>query len=161
MDARCAEPSEGEGDPAVPSIRASALLVDDTPANLTALAAILEPLDVRMVRAHSGFEALRCVLQEDFAVILMDVAMPYMDGLETAARIRARRRNRSTPIIFIPAARADAAQIARGYEQGGVDYLLKPYEPAILRSKVRVFVELHVQRQQIALQSALLRQRER
>src|SRR5262249_20833940 len=139
----------------------SVLLVDDHPANLTALEGVLEPLALRLVRASSGFEALRRVLEEDFAVILMDVAMPEMDGLETASRIRARRRNQSTPISFVTASHADAAHIAQGYEKGGVDYILKPYEPAILRSKVRVFVELYVQRERLAAQAALLRQRDR
>ncbi|MFT3770680.1 MAG: response regulator [Minicystis sp.] len=144
-----------------PPCVASVLLVDDNPANLIALEAILGPLDVRLVKARSGTEALRCVLDEDFAVILMDVRMPGLDGLETGALIKQRRRNRETPIIFLSAFNRDAGYIARGYRQGAVDYLIKPYEPEILRSKVSVFVDLYVKSEHIKRQEALLRQQER
>ncbi|APR78730.1 Chemotaxis protein methyltransferase CheR [Minicystis rosea] len=140
---------------------ASVLLVDDNPANLIALEAILGSLPVRLVKAHSGTEALRCVLDQDFAVILMDVRMPDLDGFETGALIKQRRRNRDTPIIFLSAFNRDVGYIARGYRQGAVDYLIKPYEPEILRSKVSVFVDLHVKSEQIKRQESLLRRQER
>ena len=159
------------------------LLVDDTPQNLLALEAMLGNLDLDpaaggrqrkrhpfaagggapacgedllLVRAESGAEALRRVLQDDFAVILLDVLMPGMDGLETAALIRARERSRDTPIIFITAAGRDEDLIARGYALGAVDYIVKPIQPAILRSKVAVFVELFRKTAQVREQAAAL-----
>src|SRR5918912_2856144 len=118
------------------------LLVDDMPQNLLALEAMLGDLSLDLVRAQSGAEALRQVLQDDFAVILLDVLMPGLDGLETAALIRERERSRATPIIFITAAGRDEDLIAHGYALGAVDYIVKPVHPVILRSKVAVFVEL-------------------
>src|SRR2546423_8972944 len=106
----------------------SVLLVDDHPANLLALEVALEPLDVKCVRASSGFEALRQVLRNDFAAILLDVQMPDMDGLETAAIIKRRRRSRDVPIIFITGRERERATVARGYSLGAVDYLIKPYD---------------------------------
>src|ERR671925_177823 len=100
--------------------------VVDTPQNLLALEAILGDLHLDLVRAESGAEALRQALQDDFAVILLDVLMPGIDGLETAALIRARERSRDTPIIFITAAGRDEDLIARGYALGAVDYIVKP-----------------------------------
>ncbi|HZS49502.1 MAG TPA: response regulator [Bryobacterales bacterium] len=117
------------------------LLVDDTPGNLTALEAVLESLDQELVKVHSGAEALRRILTEDFAVILLDVRMPGMDGLETAALIRQRERSRHTPIIFVTAYRDDEKAI-QGYDLGAVDYLIKPIQPEILKSKVAVFIDL-------------------
>jgi hypothetical protein len=146
---------------APPPSAASVLVVDDNPKNLVALAAILEPLSVPIVEARSGDEALARVLQQDFAVILLDVRMPGMSGIETAALIKQRRRSREIPIIFLTAFDRDASYIARGYRQGAVDYLVKPYEPEILRSKVAVFVDLYVKGERIKQQEALLRQRER
>jgi PAS domain S-box-containing protein len=122
--------------------RPSVLLVDDRPENLLALTAVLEPLDVRLVTAGSGLEALRALLGEDFAVVLLDVQMPGMDGFETAGYIRGRERSAQTPIIFLTAVSTDMAQVLRGYEAGAVDYVLKPFEPVVLRSKVAVFAEL-------------------
>jgi PAS domain S-box-containing protein len=124
----------------------SVLLVDDRPENLLALTAVLEPLDVRLVTAGSGEQALRALLDEDFAVVLLDVQMPGMDGFETAQYIRGRERSASTPIIFLTAVSTDMAQVLRGYETGAVDYVLKPFEPVVLRSKVAVFAELERQR---------------
>ncbi len=122
------------------------LLVDDRPENLLTLTAVLEPLDVRLVTAGSGEQALRALLDEDFAVVLLDVQMPGMDGFETAQYIRGRERSASTPIIFLTAISTDMAQVLRGYESGAVDYVLKPFEPVVLRSKVAVFAELERQR---------------
>src|SRR5919197_3112549 len=132
------------------------LLVDDMPQNLLALEAMLGDLGLALVRAQSGEEALRRVLQDDFAVILLDVLMPGMDGLETAALIRERARSRDTPIIFITAAGRDEDLIARGYALGAVDYIVKPVHPAILRSKVVVFVELFRKTAQVREQAAAL-----
>jgi PAS domain S-box-containing protein len=122
--------------------RPSILLVDDRPENLLALTAVLEPLDVRLVTAGSGEEALRALLGEDFAVVLLDVRMPGMDGYETAGYIRGRERSARTPIIFLTAMNSDMTQVLRGYEAGAVDYVLKPFDPVVLRSKVAVFAEL-------------------
>lgn len=146
---------------AAPLAQASILLVDDHPANLLALEAILEPLGQQLVKAHSGEEALKFLLQRDFAVILMDVQMPGMDGFQTASLIKQRERSRTIPIIFLTALSRDAAHVFKGYAHGAVDYLLKPFDPEILRSKVHVFVDLFLKEQQIQRQSALLRQKER
>jgi signal transduction histidine kinase len=137
------------------------LLVDDIPANLVALQAILEPLGQELVLARSGDEALQELLQGDFACILMDVQMPGLDGLETAALIRARERTRHIPILFITALSREAAYVTRGYEQGAVDYLLKPVDPDILRSKVKVFVELYLRGQEVKRQAMELAERRR
>ncbi|MFL5350399.1 MAG: PAS domain S-box protein [Hyalangium sp.] len=141
--------------------RASILMVDDHPSNLLALEAILEPLGQELIKATSGEEALKFLLQRDFAVILMDVQMPGLDGFQTAALIKQRERTRTIPIIFLTALSRDAAHIFKGYAHGAVDYLLKPFDPEILRSKVSVFVDLFLKEQQLQRQSALLRQRER
>jgi signal transduction histidine kinase len=132
------------------------LLVDDAPQNLLALEAMLGELHLDLVLATSGEEALRCLLKSDFAVILLDVLMPGMDGLETAELIRARERSRDTPIIFVTAAEGDRDLVTRGYALGAVDYIVKPIQPAILRSKVAVFVDLFRKRAQISEQAAQL-----
>jgi PAS domain S-box-containing protein len=119
------------------------LIVDDRAENLVALAAVLEPLPAQVVTASSGEEALRLLLEEDFAAVLLDVQMPGMDGFETAEYAKKLERTRYTPIIFLTARDADAENVFRGYETGAVDFVVKPYEPEILRSKVAVFVELH------------------
>jgi PAS domain S-box-containing protein len=126
-----------------PGRRARVLLVDDEPDNLVALEAVLEPLGQELVRATSGEEALRQLLKEEFAVILLDVRMPGLDGFETAALIKRRERTRHLPIIFVTAISKDTEQMFRGYSEGAVDYLLKPYDPVVLRSKVAVFIELY------------------
>jgi len=123
--------------------RARVLLVDDEPANLVALSAALEPLERELVTAASGEEALRLLLREEFALILLDVRMPGLNGFETAALIKQRERTRHLPIIFVTAISKDTEQVFRGYSEGAVDYLLKPYDPAVLRSKVSVFIDLH------------------
>ncbi|MEG4199100.1 response regulator [Microcoleus sp. Pol12A5] len=122
--------------------RVNVLLVDDRPENLVALEAILNSPSYHLVQASSGAEALRCLLNEDFAVILLDVQMPGMDGFETATLIRSRDRSRATPIIFITAFSSNDTHVFKGYSLGAVDYLFKPLEPEILTSKVQVFVEL-------------------
>ncbi|HEY8747142.1 MAG TPA: response regulator [Tepidisphaeraceae bacterium] len=134
------------------------LLVDDKPDKLLALEVVLSDLDVNLVRASSGREALRYLLRDEFAVILLDVNMPSMDGFETAALIRQRRSSRDTPIIFITAF-ADEMHMARGYSVGAVDYILAPVIPEILRTKVRVLVDLYRQRQQLEVQAELQRRR--
>jgi PAS domain S-box-containing protein len=134
----------------------SVLLVDDRPENLLALAAVLEPLQVRLRTAESGEDALKALLEEDFAVVLLDVQMPGMDGFETARFIRGRERSRTTPIIFLTAVSTDVAQVAKGYEAGAVDYVLKPFEPNILRSKVSVFCDLERQRRARARSDEML-----
>jgi signal transduction histidine kinase len=122
--------------------RARVLIVDDLPEKLLAHCAVLETLDADLITAHSGEEALRRVLQEDFAVILLDVNMPDIDGLETATLIRRYKRSRHTPIIFVTAY-ADEMQTSRGYELGAVDYILSPVIPEVLRTKVQAFVDLY------------------
>lgn len=117
------------------------LLVDDDPANLLALQAILEPLQQDLMLAQTGTDALRLCLEHDFAAILLDVRMPEMDGFETAEMIRARKKSLQTPILFVTAYRSDE-QLFRGYNLGAVDFLFKPIVPEILQSKVNVFVEL-------------------
>src|SRR5919197_1126230 len=127
---------------------ANILVVDDRPENRSLLTAILEPLGQNIVVAGSGDEALKQLLRQDFAVILLDVQMPGLDGYETAALIKQRERTRFVPIIFLTAYSPEQGHLLRGYEAGAVDYLFKPFDATILRSKVRVFVELHqLQRQ--------------
>src|SRR4051812_27034457 len=123
--------------------RSAILIVDDDPRNLYALEEIVADLGDETVRAASGEEALRAVLGREFAVILMDVQMPGMDGYETAQLIRGRDKSRHVPIIFVTAVNKDDAHVFRGYSAGAVDYVFKPLDPMILRSKVGVFVELY------------------
>ena len=132
----------GTGDAVHPSA-ASILLVDDHRENLLALEATLEPLGHRLVRASSGREALKHLLAEDFALVLLDVQMPGMDGFETATYIKQRGRTRELPIIFITAINKDRDHVFRGYETGAVDYIFKPFDQDVLRSKVSVFIDLH------------------
>jgi len=155
------EASRIERIPAGAAMKASILLVDDRPANLLALEAILDSLDQRLVRASSGEEALEKLDGEEFAVILMDVRMPGMDGLRTAEVISQRERAARVPIIFLTAVPIGNADVASGYARGAVDFLLKPFDPEILRSKVSVFVDLYQKEQMIKRQAGLLRQRER
>ena len=136
------------------------LAVDDQPANLLALDATLADLDLDLVQAASGSEALRAVLAKDFALILMDVNMPGMDGFEAAALIRLRRRSRHTPIIFLTASEGADNQVFKGYAHGAVDYLVKPIVGHVLRSKVGVFVDIHRKTLQVQRQAELLRRLE-
>ncbi|HEY9065763.1 MAG TPA: response regulator [Burkholderiaceae bacterium] len=128
------------------------LIVDDLPEKLMVFAAVLEELNQNLVFARSGREALREVLQREFAVILLDVNMPDIDGFETAALIREHRRSVDTPIIFITAY-IDELQAERGYSIGAVDYIMSPVVPQVLRSKVRVFVRLFALQRQIRRQA--------
>ncbi|MBR8831282.1 MAG: Adaptive-response sensory-kinase SasA [Chroococcopsis gigantea SAG 12.99] len=130
------------------------LLVDDNPKNLLTLEAILSKLDQNLVQAYSGEDALRCLLNRDFALILLDVMMPGMDGFETAALIRSRERSRDVPIIFITAYSHNEQQTFQGYCLGAVDYLVKPIDPGVLLCKVSVFVELHKKTAKIIEQAA-------
>ena len=138
------------------------LLVDDQPANLLALEEILRalPFHLDLVRAESGHEALRHLLAHEFAVILLDVLMPVMDGFETATLIRQRERSRHTPIIFLTAIGNSETHISTGYSVGAVDYLFKPVIPDILRAKVAIFVELFQKTEQVKRQAQLLREME-
>lgn len=122
--------------------RSKILLVDDRADNLMALEAILASLDQDLVTASSGEEALKRLLSDDFAVILLDVQMPGMDGFETAHRIKQRGRTRDTPIIFLTAIDREPHHAFRGYAVGAVDYIAKPFDPWLLRAKVSVFVDL-------------------
>jgi CheY-like chemotaxis protein len=139
--------------------RAKILLVDDREENLIALEAILSSLDLVPVRARSGEEALKALLSTDFALILLDVRMPGMDGFETAAHIKRRERTRNVPIIFLTVVDSAPDFAFRGYAAGAVDYLTKPFDPWVLRAKVSVFVELYNMNRRLAEQASLLRER--
>jgi CheY-like chemotaxis protein len=140
--------------------RAKALLVDDRKDNLLALEAILQGLPVTPVAVQSGEAALKQLLTDDFAVILLDAQMPNMDGFETAGHIKRRERTRHVPILFLTAADRDAALALRGYAVGAVDYLTKPFDPWVLRAKVSIFVELWTKSQQLKAQADATRERD-
>jgi CheY-like chemotaxis protein len=137
--------------------KAKILLVDDRPENLIALEAILSSLDQELVCVRSGAAALRTLLSDEYAVILLDVVMPGMDGFETAETIKRRLQTRDVPIIFLTAAGAEPDYASRGYAAGAVDYIVKPFDPAVLRAKVAVFVDLYVKNRQLREQADLLR----
>lgn len=132
---------------------ARVLMVDDRPENLLALEAILAGLGHDLIRAGSGEEALKRLLADDVALILLDVQMPGMDGFETAQHIKSRARTRDIPIVFLTAIDGEAHQAFRGYAAGAVDYLSKPFDPWVLRAKVSVFVELYERRRELASRS--------
>jgi signal transduction histidine kinase len=134
------------------------LLVDDRPENLLALEAILEPLGQILTRANSGPEALKKVLVSEFAAILLDVQMPGMNGFEVAETIKSRERSRSIPIIFLSAISKEDSYVFKGYSMGAVDYVFKPFNPDVLRSKVAVFVELSLKQREIQRQGEMLRE---
>ncbi|MFJ2758016.1 two-component system response regulator [Nocardioides sp. NPDC087217] len=136
---------------------AKILLVDDHAANLVALEAILGSLDQTLVRAGSGEDALRALLHDDFALILLDAQMPGMDGFETATRIKARERTKDVPIIFLTANDFDTHLAYRGYATGAADFLAKPFDPWLLRAKVQVFVDLWHASRKLSTQADLLR----
>jgi CheY-like chemotaxis protein len=140
--------------------RAKALLVDDRRDNLLALEAILQGLPVQAVAVESGEAALKQLLTDDFAVILLDAQMPNMDGFETASHIKRRERTRHVPILFLTAADRDAQLALRGYAVGAVDYLTKPFDPWVLRAKVSIFVELWTKTQQLKAQAEAARERD-
>jgi CheY-like chemotaxis protein len=135
------------------------LLVDDRPENIVALEAILSSLNQTLVSAQSGDAALKALLSDEFAVILLDVLMPGMDGFETAAHIKRRPRTRDVPIIFLTALNSEPDYAFRSYSAGAVDYIAKPFDPWVLRAKVQVFVDLSMKNRQLSEQAALLRSR--
>jgi CheY-like chemotaxis protein len=139
--------------------KANILLVDDRPENLVALEAILGSLNQKLVPARSGDAALKALLSDEFAVILLDVLMPGMDGFETAAHIKRRPRTRDVPIIFLTALNSEPDFAFRSYSAGAVDYIAKPFDPWVLRAKVSVFVDLYKKNRQLSEQAALLRAR--
>ncbi len=141
--------------------RVKILLVDDRPENLVALQAILEPLGQILVQANSGAEALKCILQHEFAVILLDVQMPDMNGFDVAQIIKSREKSRFIPVIFLSAISKEDAYVFKGYSMGAVDYVFKPFNPDVLRSKVAVFVDLYLKQQQLRQQSELLAESQR
>jgi signal transduction histidine kinase len=141
--------------------RVKLLLVDDRPENLLALEAILEPLGQTLISAHSGDDALKCVLQHDFAAILLDVQMPDMSGFDVAQIIKSREKSRYIPIIFLSAINKEDAYVFKGYSMGAVDYVFKPFNPDVLRSKVAVFVDLYLKQEQLREQADLLAESER
>ena len=138
--------------------RVNLLLVDDRPENLLALEAILEPLGQSLIRANSGAEALKQVLAAEFAAILLDVQMPGMNGFEVAEIIKSREKSRTIPIIFLSAISKEDAYVFKGYSMGAVDYVFKPFNPDVLRSKVAVFVDLYLKQGEIQRQGDLLRE---
>ena len=135
--------------------QAKILLVDDRAENLLALEAILSSLDQELVFARSGEAAVEAALANDFAVILLDVVMPGMDGFETAAQIKERGRAQDVPIIFLTAAGADPELAFRGYAAGAVDYISKPFDPWVLRAKISVFVDLYLKERKLRVVSDL------
>lgn len=136
--------------------RVNLLLVDDRPENLLALEAILEPLGQTLISAQSGEEALKSVLQHEFACILLDVQMPDMNGFDVAQIIKSREKSRYIPIIFLSAISKEDSYVFKGYSMGAVDYVFKPFNPDVLRSKVAVFVDLYIKQQQLMEQADLL-----
>ncbi len=136
--------------------RSNILIVDDKPNNLLVLKGLLETIDCHIMTARSGNEALNMMQSYEFALVLLDVLMPEMDGFELAKRMRGSVRTKVIPIIFITANSIDQWSVFKGYEVGAVDYLLKPIEPVILRSKVRVFLDLYQQKKLLKSQAKLL-----
>ena len=126
------------------SRQARILLVDDRAENLVALEAILAPLNQILVPVRSGEQALQAAGDQEFAVVLLDIVMPGMDGFETAAQIKSRAKNRDVPIILLTAAAGPLEHSFRGYAAGAVDYLAKPFDPWVLQAKVSVFVDLYL-----------------
>ena len=141
--------------------RVNLLLVDDRPENLLALEAILEPLGQNLVRAESGEEALRKLLVDDFAVILLDVQMPGMNGFEVAKIIKSREKTRYIPIIFLSAISKEDEYVFEGYSVGAVDYVFKPFNAEVLKSKVNVFVDLYLKQREIQHQAEQIRETEK
>ena len=143
------------------SPEAAILIVDDRPANLLALTAVLSPLGARLVEASSGAEAIALAQKEQFALVLLDVQMPGIDGFEVAKRLRQVEISRETPIIFLTAIHRDESYARQGYELGGADYLMKPFDPDILRARARSFVDLFNQREQLRRKHLQTRTQER
>jgi CheY-like chemotaxis protein len=143
--------------------RANVLVADDRPANVLAIQEVLEPLHLNVVSATSGEEVLRSLLTTEFAVILLDVQMPIMDGFEIAAQIKLREKTRHIPIIFLTAVNQEPSDVVQGYEAGAVDYLTKPIEPWLVRAKVSAFVDIwveHKRMEQLRSDLAMVEQRQ-
>ncbi len=146
---------------AVRTSSAAVLLVDDTPSNLLALDAVLSPLAVRTVTARSGREALSHIVREPFAVALVDVQMPEMDGFELTRRLRETEHGRELPVLFVTAIHHDEIYVKKGYASGAADYITKPYDPDIIRARVKAFVDLYEQREAVRRGQVALRTQER
>jgi two-component system sensor histidine kinase/response regulator len=139
---------------------ASILIVDDNAANLTALTAVLDALGQRVVKASSGEEALRRVMDEEFAVILIDVQMPGMDGFQTVSLMREHPRSRNTPTVFLSAYQQDVVAARKGYAVGAIDYIIKPFDPDLLRAKVEALVLLYRRGKELEKRAAIIHQKE-
>ncbi len=139
--------------------KANILIVDDRPGNLLVLESVLEGMEVNIVKALSGNEALGFMLTHQFALVLLDVQMPNMDGFETAELMRSSEKTKYVPIIFVTAISKEKSSIFKGYEVGAVDYLFKPVDPIILKSKVSVFIQIYKQKKQIEEQKKLLEEK--
>ncbi|KOG49697.1 response regulator [Streptomyces decoyicus] len=140
-----------------PDTSAGILIVDDMEENLVALEAVLSSLSQKVVRARSGEEALKAMLREEFAVVLIDVLMPGMNGFETAANIKGLDQTKDVPIILLTGASVDPNYAYRGYTVGAADFLIKPFDPWLLRTKVNVFLDLHRKNRQLAAQAEQLK----
>ncbi|MFG3113078.1 two-component system response regulator [Streptomyces sp. NPDC048197] len=140
-----------------PDTSSSILIVDDMEENLVALEAVLGSLTQKVVRARSGEEALKAMLREEFAVVLIDVLMPGMNGFETAANIKGLDQTKDVPIILLTGASVDPNYAYRGYTVGAADFLIKPFDPWLLRTKVNVFLDLHRKNRQLAAQAEQLK----
>jgi response regulator RpfG family c-di-GMP phosphodiesterase len=136
------------------------LIVDDKPENLIALEAVLEDENRELIKAYSGNEALKILLKERFALVLLDVQMPGMDGFEVAQLMHSNQKIAKVPIIFVTAISKEKKYVVKGYEVGAVDYLFKPIEPVILKSKVKFFLELDQQKRELEKMLAKSRQSE-
>ncbi|MDP9610876.1 response regulator [Streptomyces hygroscopicus] len=141
------------------SEKAGILIVDDMEENLIALEAVLGPLDQPLVRARSGEEAMKAMLRQDFAVVLLDVLMPGMDGFETAANIKRLDQTKDVPIILLTGTDADSDYGYRGYAIGAADFLTKPFDPWLLRTKVNVFLEMHRKNRRLEARTEMLADR--
>lgn len=137
---------------------ANVLIVDDTPENLVALEVVLEDVECNLVTAQSGNEALSKMLKDDFALVLLDVQMPEMDGFEVAEIMRSNKRTANVPIIFVTAYSREDRNVRKGYETGAVDYLFKPIDPTALHSKVNFFLQLDMQKRRLEAKLARSRQ---
>lgn len=139
----------------IPPQKVNILMVDDHPENLLALEAVLTSPNYNLISAHSGKEALKCMLQYDFAVILLDVQMPGLNGFDTAKLIKAREKTKNIPIIFITAISQEMEHVHQGYSVGAIDYIFKPFQPETLKKKIEQFVKIHQNHQQMIIQTDL------
>ncbi len=135
-----------------PAQKVNILIVDDHPENLLALEAVLTSPNYNLISAHSGKEALKCMLQHDFAVILLDVQMPGLNGFDTAKLIKAREKTKNIPIIFITAISQEMEHVHQGYSVGAIDYIFKPFQPETLKKKIEQFVKIHQNHQETIIQ---------